>query len=172
MLGSALLLAGFHAGFAWLTLSALGAPLVYTTAAGSALAACLPLVPPWAAVLPAAAALAAQGLGARAAALLAAHVAAAAYADDVILRGVPGSHPYLTGLGVVGAPPRVLQLLSWSGRLTCLARRATCGGLVTCSEPYAPVVKCCHIGCSDGEVLQYVLLYLKCFDTTSTSLDL
>ena len=104
MLASALLLAGFHAGFAWLTLRALGAPLVTVTAAGAALAACLPLVPPWAAALPAAGALAAQGLGFRAAALLAAHVAAAAYADDIILRGVPGSHPYLTGLGVVGVP--------------------------------------------------------------------
>ena len=120
VLASALLLAGFHAGFAWLTLRALGAPQVATTAVGCALAACLPLVPPWAAVLPAAAALAGQGLRFRAAALLAAHVAAAAYADDVILRGVPGSHPYLTGLGVVGAPvPLHVQHQALPPRQSC-----------------------------------------------------
>ncbi|KAK9825170.1 hypothetical protein WJX81_001595 [Elliptochloris bilobata] len=72
VLGSALLLSGFHAGFTWLTLRTFGAPL---------------------------------GFGVRAAALLAAHVTAAAYADDVILRGIPGSNPYVTGLGVVGGLP-------------------------------------------------------------------
>lgn len=34
--------------------------------------------------------------------LLAAHIAAYSMADDVILRDVPGSHPYLTGLGIFG----------------------------------------------------------------------
>ena len=37
-----------------------------------------------------------------AAALLLLHVGAYFQADDVIMREIPGSHPYLTGLGILG----------------------------------------------------------------------
>lgn len=37
-----------------------------------------------------------------AAALLLLHVGAYSQADDVIMREIPGSHPYLTGLGILG----------------------------------------------------------------------
>lgn len=37
-----------------------------------------------------------------AAALLLFHVGAYFQADDVIMREIPGSHPYLTGLGILG----------------------------------------------------------------------
>ena len=35
-------------------------------------------------------------------ALMVLHVGAFFQADDVIMREIPGSHPYLTGLGILG----------------------------------------------------------------------
>lgn len=43
-----------------------------------------------------------QGNAVGAAALLVLHILAVAIADDAIMREVPGSHPYLTGLGIIG----------------------------------------------------------------------
>lgn len=74
----------------------------------------LPLVPSWLVSLPAVAQLALlQDRPVAALLLLAAHFGAWYIADDLILREIPSSHPYLTGLGIfVSAPLSTSQQLA------------------------------------------------------------
>ncbi|CAL8462876.1 g2410 [Coccomyxa elongata] len=98
----ALKLALFHAGFTWLTLRMFRVHFVYATTVAAALTALLPLIPSWLVAVPAALQLVLQDRLLAAVMLLAAHFGAWFLADEIILAEIPGSHPYLTGLGIIG----------------------------------------------------------------------
>ncbi|KAL3143003.1 hypothetical protein ABBQ38_003282 [Trebouxia sp. C0009 RCD-2024] len=98
---SALKLAVFHAVFTWLTFRAFSIQLVYVSTVASAVCSILPLVQVWMVAIPAALQLLVQDRMLAAALLMLLHLAAFFQADDVIMREIPGSHPYLTGLGIL-----------------------------------------------------------------------
>ena len=63
--------------------------------------------------------------------LMVLHLAAFFQADDIIMREIPGSHPYLTGLGILGGmysfdnplqgEPNLLQLMLCTTSCACKA---------------------------------------------------
>ncbi|DBB16654.1 TPA: hypothetical protein ACH3X3_014907 [Trebouxia sp. C0006] len=99
---SALKLAVFHAVFTWLTFRAFSIQLVYVSTVASAVCSILPLVQVWMVAIPAAVQLLVQDRMLAAVLLMVLHLAAFFQADDIIMREIPGSHPYLTGLGILG----------------------------------------------------------------------
>ncbi|GMH35217.1 hypothetical protein BSKO_03085 [Bryopsis sp. KO-2023] len=99
---SAIKLAAFHALFTWLTFRAFGIEFAYLSAVASLVMALLPLVPIWVIAMPAALQLFVQGNGLIAIVLVSMHFLAYNYIDDMILKEIPGSVPYLTALGIVG----------------------------------------------------------------------
>ncbi|DBA70834.1 TPA: hypothetical protein ACH3X2_011607 [Trebouxia sp. C0005] len=99
---SALKLAVFHAVFTWLTFRAFSIQLVYVSTVASAVCSILPLVQVWMVAIPAAVQLLVQDRMLAAVVLMVLHLAAFFQADDIIMREIPGSHPYLTGLGILG----------------------------------------------------------------------
>jgi predicted PurR-regulated permease PerM len=100
---SSLKLSVFHALFSWLTLSMAGCHFVYLLTALSTVVAILPLIPVWLIAIPAALALALlKEELLRGFLLVGVHFGAYNWADDLILREIEPSQPYLTGLGIFG----------------------------------------------------------------------
>ncbi|KAK9806751.1 hypothetical protein WJX72_001428 [[Myrmecia] bisecta] len=99
---SALNLAVFHATFTWLTFRAFGVPFAYFGTLVCGVCAMLPLIPSWVVAVPAALQLVFQDNVLQAIVLLLLHIGAYYQADDIIMREIPGSHPFLIGLGVFG----------------------------------------------------------------------
>ncbi|KFM24544.1 Transmembrane protein 245 [Auxenochlorella protothecoides] len=101
LLASAKLMA-FHGVFTWLTFRVFGVPLAYTAAVLSAVCALLPFIPTYAVALPGSGLLAAQGHIPGAIVLLLVHWGAYYLGDTLILEDIPGGHPYLLSLGILG----------------------------------------------------------------------
>lgn len=56
-----------------------------------------------------------------AAMLMVLHLGAFFQADDIIMREIPGSHPYLTGLGILGGMYSFDNPLQGEAKLVCVA---------------------------------------------------
>jgi hypothetical protein len=100
---SSLKLAGWHAGFTWLTLRAFGTHFVCTATVASAIVAVLPFIPVYLTALPAVLELVlVRGAAVKGLVLLGLHVGAYTFGDDLIYREIEPTLPYLVGLGVFG----------------------------------------------------------------------
>eukprot|EP00887_Chlorella_sp_A99_P007660 scaffold20.g7660.t1 len=99
---SSMKLVAFHGGFTWLTFRAFSIPLVYTAAVASAVCALLPFIPTYVVALPGCLLLALQGRALAGVLFGLLHFSGYYLGDTVILEDIPGGHPYMLSLGILG----------------------------------------------------------------------
>ncbi|EFN55069.1 hypothetical protein CHLNCDRAFT_134947 [Chlorella variabilis] len=102
VLVSSMKLIAFHGCFSWITFRVMNLPLTYTASVASAACALLPFVPTYAVALPGCAVLLAQGRLLAAVLFFALHFMGYYIGDTVILEDIPGGHPYMLSLGILG----------------------------------------------------------------------
>ncbi|GAB4819140.1 hypothetical protein N2152v2_006186 [Parachlorella kessleri] len=99
---SSVKLVAFHSAFTWLTFRMFALPLTYTATVLCAACALLPFIPTYVVALPPCIALAAQGRLVSGLVFLGLHFLAYYLGDTLILEDIPGGHPYLMSLGILG----------------------------------------------------------------------
>ncbi|KAI3438020.1 hypothetical protein D9Q98_000463 [Chlorella vulgaris] len=102
VLVSSIKLIAFHGCFSWITFRVMGLPLTYTSSVAAAACALLPFVPTYAVALPGCAVLLAQGRLLASLLFFALHFMGYYIADTIILEDIPGGHPYMLSLGILG----------------------------------------------------------------------
>ena len=91
-----------------------------------------------------------------AAVLMVLHLGAFFQADDIIMREIPGSHPYLTGLGILGGMYSFDNPLQGEANSLCFAPYPIID-LLPVFRPYPMHASCCYSRCQVCALAQIMM---------------